>query len=55
MSLLGAQAYKAIAGFTGDISNEDNQFGGEIGQKLATIKGYPISIKLEWKQQLKAC
>ncbi|CAM2775542.1 hypothetical protein [Pseudoalteromonas distincta] len=55
MNLLGAQAYKAIAGFTGDISNEDSQFGGEIGKKLAIIKGYPISIKLEWKQQLKAC
>ncbi|MGB0834083.1 MAG: hypothetical protein ACPGR2_06170 [Psychrobium sp.] len=54
-SLLGKEGYKAIAGFTGDISNEDNQFEGEIGKKLATIKGYPISIKLEWKQQLKAC
>lgn len=53
--LLGKDGYKAIAGFTGDISNEDNTFAGEIGQKLATIKGYPISIKLEWKQQLKAC
>jgi len=55
INLLGTDGYKAIAGFTGDISNEDNQFGGEIGQKLGTIKGYPISIKLEWKQQLKAC
>lgn len=53
--VLGANGYKAIAGFTGDISNESNQFSGEIGKKLAHIKGYPISIKLEWKQQLKAC
>lgn len=55
INLLGKDGYKAIAGFTGDISHKDNQFGGSIGKKLAQIEGYPISIKLEWKQQLKAC
>lgn len=55
MNLLGEKGYKAIAAFTGDMDNQENQFGGEIGRKLATIKGYPISIKLEWTQNSQAC
>ncbi|MDP2561088.1 hypothetical protein [Psychrobium sp. 1_MG-2023] len=55
MRLLGANGYKAIAAFTGDMDNQEHQFNGEIGRKLAQIKGYPISIKLEWNQKLEAC
>jgi hypothetical protein len=55
MRLIGEKGYKAIAAFTGDMDNQTNQFGGEIGRKLVTIKGYPISIKLEWTQKSEAC
>jgi len=55
MRLLGANGYKALAAFTGDMNNQENQFGGEIGKKLATIEGYPISIKLEWVRDSQAC
>ena len=55
VTLLGENGYKALAAFTGDTNNQDNQFGGEIGQKLATIEGYPISIKLEWVRKSEAC
>lgn len=55
MRLLGENGYKAIAAFTGDINNQENKFGGEIGKKLATIKGYPISIKFEWVRNAQAC
>ena len=55
MQLLGENGYKALAAFTGDMNNQENQFGGEIGKKLATIEGYPISIKFEWVRDSQAC
>ena len=55
MRLLGENGYKALAAFTGDTSNKENQFSGEIGKKLASIDGYPISIKLEWVRDSQAC
>ena len=55
VQLLGENGYKALAAFTGDTDNQKNQFGGEIGKKLASIQGYPISIKLEWVRKSEAC
>jgi hypothetical protein len=55
IQLLGENGYKALAAFTGDTDNQKNQFGGEIGKKLASIEGYPISIKLEWVRKSEAC
>ncbi len=55
VGLLGENGYKALAAFTGDLDNQQFQFDGEIGRKLATIKGYPISIKLEWVRKSEAC
>ncbi|MFQ3230956.1 hypothetical protein [Reinekea sp.] len=53
--LLGPKGYKAIAAFTGDTNNQENQFGGVIGKELAKVKGYPISIKFEWTRNSQAC
>ena len=55
MRLIGEKGYKALAAFTGDMDNQEHQFSGEVGRKLASIKGYPISIKLEWSQKSEAC
>ena len=55
IQLLGPKGYKAIAAFTGDTNNQENQFGGVIGTELAKVKGYPISIKLEWTRNSQAC
>jgi len=55
MRLIGENGYKAIAAFTGDMDNQEHQFSGQIGRKLSSIKGYPISIKLEWTQKSEAC
>ena len=53
--ILGPKGYKALAAFTGDTNNQENQFGGIVGKKLAQVEGYPISIKLEWLRDSKAC
>jgi hypothetical protein len=55
VQLLGPKGYKAIAAFTGDTNNQENQFGGVIGKELAKVKGYPISIKFEWIRNSQAC
>jgi len=55
INLLGEKGYKALAAFTGDTNNQENQFGGAIGKQLASVKGYPISIKFEWVRKSEAC
>jgi hypothetical protein len=53
--LLGKDGFKAISAFSGDVEkNDKNQFNS-ITQKLATIEGYPLSIKMEWFQKSEAC
>ncbi|KGJ88993.1 hypothetical protein [Colwellia psychrerythraea] len=53
--LLGKDGYKAISAFSGDIEKIDKAQFNEITKKLATIKGYPLSIKMEWFQKSEAC
>jgi hypothetical protein len=53
--LLGKDGYKAISAFSGDIEKNDNAKFNSITKKLATIKGYPLSIKMEWFQKSEAC
>ena len=53
--LLGKDGYKAISAFSGDVEKNDEAQFNSITQKLATIKGYPLSIKMEWFQKSEAC
>jgi len=53
--LLGKDGFKAISAFSGDIERSDNNLFSSITQKLATIEGYPLSIKMEWFQKSEAC
>jgi len=46
--------YSALAAFSGDIS-KDRPWHNEVSRKLATVKGYPISIKMEWFLENNAC
>lgn len=55
VNLLGESGYKALAAFTGDLDSNTNPVSGEIGEKLAKVEGYPISIKFEWVRDSKAC
>ena len=53
--LLGKEGYKAISAFSGDIEKTDAAQFNSITKKLATIEGYPLSIKMEWFQKSEAC
>ena len=53
--LLGRQGFKTISAFTGDIEKTDEQAFGNWTDELARIKGYPISIKMEWFQRNETC
>jgi hypothetical protein len=53
--LLGKDGFKAISAFSGDVKKNDNNQFNSITQKLATIEGYPLSIKMEWFQKSEAC
>jgi hypothetical protein len=53
--VLGKDGYKAISAFSGDVEKTDTTQFNKITQKIATIQGYPLSIKLEWFQKNEAC
>lgn len=53
--LLGKDGFKAISAFSGDVEKSDKKQFNSITQKLATIEGYPLSIKMEWFQKSEAC
>ncbi|OZG74338.1 hypothetical protein BTA51_04820 [Hahella sp. CCB-MM4] len=54
-NLLGKEGYMALAAFSGDVEKTDaKQYKGFL-KALNKIKGYPLSIKLEWFQQANAC
>jgi hypothetical protein len=53
--LLGKDGYKAISAFSGDVEKNDKTQFNSITKKLATIEGYPLSIKMEWFQKSEAC
>ncbi|KKO43966.1 hypothetical protein WG68_17880 [Arsukibacterium ikkense] len=53
--LLGKEAYMALAAVTGDIENTDKEQYNSFLKELATIKGYPLSIKTEWYRDAQAC
>ncbi|WP_406609223.1 hypothetical protein [Agarivorans sp. JK6] len=53
--LLGYEGFKTISAFTGDTEQADHLGLNAFQQELAKIKGYPLSIKLEWFQDIKAC
>lgn len=53
--LLGKDGFKAISAFSGDVEKSDKAQFNSITQKLATIEGYPLSIKMEWFQKSEAC
>jgi len=43
---LGEQVYKPLAAITGDVEKDSNMKA--LNGKLSALKGYPISIKLDW-------
>ncbi|WP_163132258.1 hypothetical protein [Agarivorans sp. Alg241-V36] len=53
--LLGREGFKTISAFTGDTEQADHLGLNAFQQELAKIKGYPLSIKLEWFQNMQAC
>lgn len=53
--LLGKEAYMAVAAISGDIENTDKKQYNRFMTEMAKIKGYPLSIKLEWFRDTQAC
>lgn len=53
--LLGRDGFKAISAFSGDIEKTDQKQFNNFLDELTLIKGYPLSIKLEWFQKMEAC
>lgn len=51
LRLLGEEGFEALAAFTGDIKKADKAKYNAFSRKIATIKGYPLSIKAEWFQK----
>ncbi len=44
---MSQQVYMALAAFTGD-TDKNKAWNTRIGNEMRKIKGYPVSIKLEW-------
>lgn len=53
--LLGKDAYMSLAAVSGDIEKTDAESYGKFMRELNTIKGYPLSIKIEWLRRDDAC
>lgn len=53
--ILGRDGYKAISVFAGDIESTDPTAINPVFNKLQVIKGYPLSLKMEFFQQSNAC
>ncbi|ODC03199.1 hypothetical protein BFW38_06220 [Terasakiispira papahanaumokuakeensis] len=51
----GEDIYKAIAMVSGDIEKKEMNSDSVVLRKLNAIKGYPVSIKLEWYADSQAC
>jgi hypothetical protein len=51
--MLGTKVYKSLAALSGDI--EKNKDMDMLNGKLAVLKGYPVSIKLEWFMESNTC
>jgi len=54
-SLLSDELFNALSAFSGDITKQDKQWNNAVSQKLAIAKGYPMSIKVDWYLDRKAC
>ncbi len=53
--LLPDKLFDALSAFSGDTSKQNKQWNNSVSQKLATAEGYPISIKVDWYLDRKAC
>jgi len=53
--LLSDKLFDALSAFSGDTSKQNKQWNNSVSQKLAIAKGYPISIKVDWYLDRKAC
>ncbi|GAA3961388.1 hypothetical protein [Allohahella marinimesophila] len=53
--LLGREGVRALSAFTGDIEKTDAEEFNDFTRSLAKIEGYPLSIKVEWYSDTKAC
>lgn len=51
----GENIYKTIAMVSGDIEKKEIESDSVVLRKLNAIKGYPVSIKLEWYADSQAC
>ncbi len=55
LRLLGQKPYMAVSALTGDIERTHAESYGGFLSELNTIKGYPLSTKLEWLRRDNAC
>lgn len=53
--ILGRQGFKTIGSFVGDIEKTDEHAYSMWLDELAQIKGYPLSVKMEWFQRHETC
>jgi hypothetical protein len=52
---LSDELFNALSAFSGDTSKDNKKWNNSITRKLAKAKGYPISIKVDWYLDRKAC
>jgi len=51
----GSDIYKALAMFSGDTAKTANPTSSQAVNQLSNIQGYPVSIKMQWTLDSKAC
>jgi hypothetical protein len=54
-TVLPDSIFSALSAFSGDTSKENKQWNNSVSRKMATAKGYPLSIKTEWRLDRKTC
>lgn len=47
--------FRTLSAFSGDTDSSSQAWNNEVSQKLATVKGYPLSIDLNWYRDAEAC
>ncbi|CAG9296958.1 hypothetical protein [Celerinatantimonas diazotrophica] len=47
--------FRALSAFSGDTDSSKQTWHNDVSRKLATIKGYPLKIDLNWYQKNNAC
>lgn len=53
--LIPDDIFLALSAFSGDTAKNNKKWNNKVTRELAKAKGYPMSIKLEWYLDRKAC